>query len=141
MNNREPNPNPWLSTTPYQVPRHPVPVDLKLDSNEGKPLHSRILKCLENINIELLSRYPKPSTLESILAQQFNIDGDRVLLTAGGDDGGLAGGPHVPERAPRLGPHTHRPAGWGLPERVRPGLWARPQAGDLSARVGHSARA
>ena len=87
MNNRGPTPNPWLSTTPYQVPRHPAPVELKLDSNEGKPLHSRLLSCLENINTELLSRYPKPSKLESILAQKFNIDSDRVLLTAGGDEG------------------------------------------------------
>ena len=87
MKNPEPKANPWLSATPYQVPRHPAPVSLKLDSNEGKALPQSILDCLKEITPDLLCRYPKPSKLESVLAQQLGVDRDCVLLTAGGDEG------------------------------------------------------
>lgn len=87
MKNPEPTPNSWLSATPYKVPRHPAPISVKLDSNEGKKLPASITNCLEEITPEILSRYPKPSILESVLAQQLGIGKDRVLLTAGGDEG------------------------------------------------------
>ena len=87
MKNLEPTPNPWLSTTPYKVPRHPAPVDLKLDSNEGKALPETLLNSLKTITTEQLCRYPKPTELESELAQRLGIESQRVLLTAGGDEG------------------------------------------------------
>ena len=87
MKNLEPTPNPWLSTTPYKVPRHPAPVDLKLDSNEGKALPETLLMSLKEITTEQLCRYPKPTALESDLAQRLGIESNRVLLTAGGDEG------------------------------------------------------
>ena len=87
MTVQEPTPNPWLNTQPYRVPRHPAPVSLKLDSNEGKAPPKRLLDSIEEITPEQLLRYPNPSRLESLLAERFGIDKTRVLLTAGGDEG------------------------------------------------------
>ena len=35
MSSPTPTPNPWLPQAAYAVPRHPAPVDLRLDGNEG----------------------------------------------------------------------------------------------------------
>ena len=69
-----PTPNPWLPEDAYRVPRHPAPVALNLDGNEG-------------IGPESLRRYPSPAPLEARLAERFGLSPDRVLVTAGGDEG------------------------------------------------------
>ncbi|MEC7985599.1 MAG: TIGR01548 family HAD-type hydrolase [Myxococcota bacterium] len=87
MTVQKPTPNPWIRTQPYQVPRHPASISLKLDSNEGKAPPQAILKSVESLTTEQLLRYPNPARLESLLAARFGIHQKSVLLTAGGDEG------------------------------------------------------
>lgn len=67
---------------PYRVPRHPGPIDLHLDSNEGAtPPRWELADALQEIR-----RYPQPADLETALAQRWQVEAGRVLVTAGGDD-------------------------------------------------------
>lgn len=81
---RLPHPVAWASSGGYVPPRRHIPIDLKLDSNEG-PLGDNFL--LEPLPANLLRAYPSKRALEARLAQLFRITSDRVLVTCGGDDG------------------------------------------------------
>ena len=71
----------------YSVPRHPAPVDLVLDGNEGPPPPAEALLAeVARRGPELLRRYPSTRTLEEALAQRHGIAPERVLVTAGGDE-------------------------------------------------------
>lgn len=69
----------------YQVPRHPAPIDLKLDSNEGSaPDRSSVMtQALQEIP---LNHYPQKRALTEALADRYDVNPRRVLVTAGADD-------------------------------------------------------
>ncbi|MFH2006277.1 MAG: aminotransferase class I/II-fold pyridoxal phosphate-dependent enzyme [bacterium] len=70
----------------YRVPRPPIPVDLRLDGNEGQPPPAAVLAALGEHDPELLRRYPDAARLEGLLAQRLAVPADRLLVTAGADD-------------------------------------------------------
>ena len=70
---------------PYQVPRHPAPIDLDLRGNEGAVPDPDLWPA--TLDPEVLRRYPDPSGVQARLAARFGVRPDRVLVTAGGDDG------------------------------------------------------
>ncbi len=80
-------PVPALSrTTAYRVPRLHTPIQLALDGNEGVRPPAALLDRLSRIDGERLRRYPDAAELEASIARAFDIDPDRVLVTAGADD-------------------------------------------------------
>ncbi|MCO4747195.1 MAG: TIGR01548 family HAD-type hydrolase [Proteobacteria bacterium] len=70
---------------PYSVPRASAPTDLRLDGNEGPALDPADLAGLR-LSAEDLRRYPKAAELEATLGARFGLGGERVLVSAGGDD-------------------------------------------------------
>ena len=87
MSQPMPVPNPWITSSPYSVPRHPAPITLRLDGNEGAPPPERMLECLGTLTPTALQRYPDPRPLEAKIAQRFGLDRESVLVTAGADEG------------------------------------------------------
>lgn len=78
-------PNPAVaSTAAYAVPKHPAPIDLKLDANEGAPPPADLFA--ELASPELLRRYPDARALEAKLAARLGVTPERVLATCGADD-------------------------------------------------------
>jgi histidinol-phosphate aminotransferase len=71
---------------PYHVPRHPAPIDLYLDGNEGLAAPPDLLAGLAGADAELARRYPSPAALEARLAALHGVDPAQVLVTAGADD-------------------------------------------------------
>lgn len=71
---------------PYRPGKPPGPIDLWLDANEGPRDAGRLKSVLESIDAEALRRYPDTPAVERCLAESREIDPDRLLLTAGGDD-------------------------------------------------------
>ena len=83
-----PQPSPGVAgVTAYRVPRHPAPVDLYLDGNEGLVAPSGLLAALEDEGPDVLRRYPDAGPLEAELARRLGVAPERVLVTAGADDG------------------------------------------------------
>jgi histidinol-phosphate aminotransferase len=83
----KPRPIPALEALPaYKVPRHPAPVDLMLDGNEGLAPPASLLAELAAGGPELLRRYPSPAGLEARLAARLGVSPGRVIVTAGADD-------------------------------------------------------
>lgn len=70
----------------YGPPENITPCDLVLDFNEGKPPGKEVLQYLANLDPKVFSRYSKPAKLESLLAEEFNLDPAQVLVSAGGDE-------------------------------------------------------
>lgn len=70
----------------YRVERHPAPIDLFLDGNEGQAPPPSLVKSLAQADPELLRRYPNARPLEARLAIRHNLDPSRVIATAGADD-------------------------------------------------------
>jgi len=70
----------------YHVPRHPAPIDLYLDGNEGSSPPLDLLEGLADRGVDLLRRYPDAGPLEARIAEHYGIEPERVLVTAGGDD-------------------------------------------------------
>ncbi|MEZ4442810.1 MAG: TIGR01548 family HAD-type hydrolase [Polyangiaceae bacterium] len=70
----------------YSVGRHPAPIDLALDGNEGAAPDASLLDALTGASPELLRRYPKTDTLTGLLAARLSIDPSRLLVTSGADD-------------------------------------------------------
>jgi len=60
---------------------------LKLDSNEGALPPATLLEALAGLDPEALRRYPDTSALEATLADRVGVAPERVLVTAGADDG------------------------------------------------------
>ncbi|MBM4394409.1 MAG: aminotransferase class I/II-fold pyridoxal phosphate-dependent enzyme [Deltaproteobacteria bacterium] len=129
----------------YRVPRHPAPIDLYLDGNEGAvPPIGEALGLLHAAGPDVLRRYPDARPLEALVAADLGVDAARVIVTAGGDDAldrlcraVLAGGREmvlpVPtfemlDRFARLAGGSVRPVPW------RPG--APYPTGDVVAAVG-----
>jgi len=61
-------------------------VSLRLDGNEGQPPSARVAEVLEAIDPEAIRRYPSAAALEARLAEEYGLESDQVLVTAGGDD-------------------------------------------------------
>ena len=71
----------------YRVPRHPAPIDLRLDGNEGQVVCPDVLDIASQWTSDDLRQYPSTATLEAAIAKQFNIQPEQVVVTAGADDG------------------------------------------------------
>jgi histidinol-phosphate aminotransferase len=66
----------------YAVPAPGAPIDLWLAGNEGRaPVD------LPSCDAAYLARYPSATELEAALATRFGVSPERVLVTAGADDG------------------------------------------------------
>ena len=74
------------ATSYYRVPRHPAPIDLKLDSNEGAAPSERALTARAQLSADALNRYPKSEALTLEIARRFAVSSERVLVTAGADE-------------------------------------------------------
>jgi histidinol-phosphate aminotransferase len=62
-------------------------VSLKLDANEGPRPPAFLLEALGDIGGEQLRRYPSARRLEGALAEWLGVPAERVVVTAGIDDG------------------------------------------------------
>lgn len=83
-----PEPSPAIrDLTAYRVPRHPAPLDLHLDGNEGLSAPADLLACLADADADtVVRRYPSPKGLEAVLAGRLGVAPGRVIATCGGDD-------------------------------------------------------
>ncbi len=82
-----PRPMPFLERAqPYRVPRHPAPVDLVLDGNEGLRSPPEVFAALAEADPEVLRRYPHTGALEAQLAALHGLSPEQVIVTGGGDD-------------------------------------------------------
>src|SRR6266545_3099102 len=64
----------------------PMSGTLRLDRNEGPPPSPALLEALAGIDPEALRRYREVSGLEAALADRFDVQPDRVIVTAGADE-------------------------------------------------------
>lgn len=71
---------------PYVVPRHPAPIDLKLDQNEGEAPTPDVLRRMLDLGPEILRRYPKASSLQALMEKRLGLRPGQVIMTAGADD-------------------------------------------------------
>jgi histidinol-phosphate aminotransferase len=76
-----------MTVKTYRRPVARRSVDLFLDANEGSPAREATISSLRSADPELLRRYPDAWSLESKIASRLGIDANRVLVTAGADDG------------------------------------------------------
>jgi len=81
----DPNP-PFADLKAYATPRHPAPVDLYLNANEGPPPPAELLHEAFDAALPSLNRYPKGAALEAAIAARLGVEPDRVLVTAGADE-------------------------------------------------------
>jgi len=72
--------------TAYAVPKHPAPIDLRLDGNEGSWPPLEIMERLLDEGVSLIRNYPSRASFESCLAKRFKTTERNVLATCGGDD-------------------------------------------------------
>src|SRR6266576_2944242 len=72
--------------TAYRRPAS-APGMLRLDSNEGVLPSRALLSDLAKADPELLRRYPDVSALEAALAARVGVAPDRLMVTAGADEG------------------------------------------------------
>lgn len=86
LRDRAPRPVRGLERTrAYRVARAAPPTDLRLDSNEGPaPAAAALAAARPRAD---LRRYPDASGFEELLARRFGVARERVLVTAGADDG------------------------------------------------------
>src|SRR5438046_9836336 len=75
-----------VPATAYRRPAG-VPGMLRLDSNEGVLPSPALLGDLANADPELLRRYPDVSALEAALAARVGVAPERLMVTAGADEG------------------------------------------------------
>ncbi|MGD9940553.1 MAG: aminotransferase class I/II-fold pyridoxal phosphate-dependent enzyme, partial [Clostridia bacterium] len=69
------------------VPRRRNPaIDLYLDANEGRPSPATLAAIIQDIAAGSVGRYPSFADLELAIAQKWDVDPARVLVTAGGDE-------------------------------------------------------
>ncbi len=67
----------------YSVPKHPAPIDLRLDANEGRLLSAALV---DVGSPGVLSQYPSRASLQEALANRFKVAPEQVIITAGGDE-------------------------------------------------------
>lgn len=79
--------SPLARTKPYAVPRAARPLDLFLDGNEGAEPSPELMRHALSLGPELLRRYPSAGILERELARRHGVPPERVIVTAGADEG------------------------------------------------------
>ncbi len=82
-----PRPATWLEgTSAYRVPRHPAPVALNLDGNEGAEPPAELLEALAAQLPGVLRRYPSTGAVQAAWAARLGVAAERVVITAGADE-------------------------------------------------------
>jgi histidinol-phosphate aminotransferase len=71
---------------PYATDPLSSTIDLKLDGNEGLTPDARLLDALARSGSDVLRRYPNARPLEAMLARQWGVEPDQVIVTAGADE-------------------------------------------------------
>jgi histidinol-phosphate aminotransferase len=71
----------------YGIPRAPGNIDLPLDGNEGAAPSDAVLALCAATPPDALRRYPSSAALAALFAERWSVSPDRVLVTAGADDG------------------------------------------------------
>ncbi len=74
------------SLKPYSTPSRDPRINLMLDNNEGAPIDPSLLEVIRSIDPDDLCRYPDASKLEHMIAERFEVDASRVIVTNGADD-------------------------------------------------------
>ncbi len=70
----------------YRVPRHPAPIDLRLDANEGPAPPPSLARALADAGPDRLRAYPALASLEARLAAAHGVTPGQVIVTAGADE-------------------------------------------------------
>jgi histidinol-phosphate aminotransferase len=81
--------SPWIDAARAYVPRKPDPrITWFLDANEGRPLPSVVAAISAALSGPSggVSRYPSFYELEAAIAEKWNVDPARIVVTGGGDD-------------------------------------------------------
>ena len=77
-----------MKSSTYAPPGFDAPIELDLSRNEGRAPRGLLESPLANATEpKTLSGYPDLSELESAIARRFGVPAERLLLTAGADDG------------------------------------------------------
>jgi histidinol-phosphate aminotransferase len=71
----------------YQPPVFAAPITLDLSKNELPWPQAEVDELLAAIDAAALSRYPSIAPLEKLLAERAGVEPERLVVTAGGDDG------------------------------------------------------
>ncbi|NOZ94274.1 MAG: aminotransferase class I/II-fold pyridoxal phosphate-dependent enzyme [Acidobacteria bacterium] len=74
-----------LEIDAYSAHRHPAPVELRLDGNEG-PAPPADIVSRAVAGAEAWRRYPSALAVESLIAGRLGVQPEAVLVTAGADD-------------------------------------------------------
>lgn len=74
-----------LEIDAYSAYRHPAPVELRLDGNEGPAPPADILSRAVAV-AEAWRRYPSALAVEKLIAGRLGVQPEAVLVTAGADD-------------------------------------------------------
>lgn len=83
----QPRPAPALrGLQAYKVPRPPIPIDLRLDGNEGLLPSPDLIDSLREAGPQALRLYPDAGPLEAALAERHGVAPEQVLVTAGADE-------------------------------------------------------
>jgi histidinol-phosphate aminotransferase len=61
-------------------------IELKLDGNEGLLPDGRLLEALARLGPDVLRRYPNAKPLEVMLARQWSVEPEQLIVTAGADE-------------------------------------------------------
>ena len=73
--------------SPYKPKKATAAPTYKVDANEASASSYNLERYLRSIPAEALNRYTRPQALEAALAERFGVTQDRVVVTAGADDG------------------------------------------------------
>ena len=76
-----------MTSNEYRRPESRAQVDLFLDANEGLAPGPDVLSALALFGASQVRRYPDTAQLERTIAARFGTSADRILVTAGADDG------------------------------------------------------
>jgi histidinol-phosphate aminotransferase len=71
---------------PYTTAPLSPTIELKLDGNEGLQPDARLLDALARLGPDVLRRYPNARPLEAMLARQFDVEPEQIIVTAGADE-------------------------------------------------------
>ena len=72
--------------TPYARPAPERTDALRLDANEGNQPSDDALRSLRDLESHALRVYPQVCELQSLIAEHWEIDAERVVVTGGADD-------------------------------------------------------
>lgn len=70
----------------YSPPTNASPIDLRLDANEGRADPELIRRALDEIDVSTINRYPSARDLESLIAEAWGVEPERIVVTNGADD-------------------------------------------------------